>query len=63
MKALLAWLEKKYEQELDIIQQYEGVPISEFELSMPAELIHAEVRRNVYFRVIQKINTMERNGK
>lgn len=60
MKELLAWLERKYEQESDIIQQYEA-HAKENGLRMPAELIHAEVRRNAYFRVMQKINTMERN--
>lgn len=62
MKELLAWLEKKYEQESDIIQQYEE-HAKDNGLPMPTELIHAEVRRNAYFRVIQKINTMERNQK
>ncbi|MDK4282901.1 hypothetical protein [Corynebacterium propinquum] len=60
MKELLAWLERKYEQESDIIQQYE-VHAKDNGLPMPVELIHAEVRRNAYFRVMQKINTMERN--
>lgn len=62
MKALLAWLDKKYAQESDIIQQYEE-HAKDNGLPMPTELIHAEVRRNAYFRVIQKINTMERNQK
>lgn len=62
MKELLAWLEKKYAQESDIILQYEA-HAKDNGLPMPTELIHAEVRRNVYFRVIQKINTMERNQK
>lgn len=60
MKELLDWLEKKYEQESDIIQQYEE-HAKKNGLRMPTELIHAEVRRNAYFRVMQKINTMERN--
>ena len=30
-------------------------------MSIPPELTHAEVRLNAYFRVMQKINTMERN--
>ncbi|MDK8577233.1 hypothetical protein QP905_02595 [Corynebacterium pseudodiphtheriticum] len=60
MKELLAWLEKKYEQESGIIQQYEE-HAKKNGLRMPTELIHAEVRLNAYFRVIQKINTMERN--
>ncbi|MDC7087823.1 hypothetical protein [Corynebacterium pseudodiphtheriticum] len=60
MKELLAWLDKKYAQESDIIQQYEE-HANENGLPYPTELIHAEVRRNAYFRVIQKINTMERN--
>lgn len=60
MKALLAWLEKKYEAESEIIEQYEE-HAKDNGLPMPTELIHAEVRRNAYFRVIQKINTMERN--
>ncbi|MDK8578313.1 hypothetical protein QP905_08130 [Corynebacterium pseudodiphtheriticum] len=60
MKELLSWLDKKYAQESDIIQQYEE-HAKDNGLRMPAELIHAEVRRNAYFRVIQKINTMERN--
>lgn len=62
MKELLAWLDKKYAQESDIIQQYEA-HAKDNGLPMPTELIHAEVRRNAYFRVIQKINTMERNQK
>lgn len=62
MNELLVWLEKKYEQESSIIQQYEA-HAKDNGLPMPAELIHAEVRRNAYFRVIQKINTMERNEK
>lgn len=60
MNELLEWLEKKFEQESDIIQQYEE-HAKENGLPYPTELIHAEVRRNTYFRVIQKINTMERN--
>lgn len=60
MKELLSWLEKKYAQESDIIFQYEE-HAKENGLPYPTELIHAEVRRNAYFRVIQKINTMERN--
>lgn len=60
MNELLAWLEKKYEQESHIILQYEE-HAKDNGLPMPTELIHAEVRRNAYFRVIQKINTMERN--
>lgn len=60
MKEILAWLEKKFEQESSIIQQYEE-HAKDNGLPMPVELIHAEVRRNAYFRVIQKINTMERN--
>lgn len=60
MKELLDWLEKKYEQELDIIQQYEE-HANENGLPYPTELIHAEVRRTAYFRVIQEINTMERD--
>ena len=60
MKELLAWLDKKYAQESDIIQQYEE-HANENGLPYPTELIHAEVRRNAYFRVMQKINTMERN--
>ena len=60
MKELLAWLERKYEQESDIIFQYEA-HAKENGLPYPTELIHAEVRRNAYFRVIQEINTMERN--
>ncbi|MDC7086702.1 hypothetical protein PQG67_07035 [Corynebacterium pseudodiphtheriticum] len=59
MKEILAWLDKKYAQESDIIQQYEE-HAKDNGLPMPTELIHAEVRRNAYFRVIQKINTMER---
>lgn len=59
MKELLAWLEKKYEQESDIIQQYEE-HAKDNGLRMPTELIHAEVRRSAYFRVMQEINTMER---
>lgn len=62
MNELLAWLEKKYEQESSIIQQYEE-HAKAHGLPMPTELIHAEVRRNAYFRVMQKINTMERNQK
>lgn len=62
MKELLAWLDKKYAQESDIIQQYEE-HANENGLPYPTELIHAEVRRTAYFRVIQKINTMERNQK
>lgn len=60
MNELLAWLEKKYEQESDIIFQYEE-HAKKNGLPYPTELFHAEVRRNAYFRVIQKINTMERN--
>lgn len=60
MNELLAWLEKEFEQESGIIQQYEE-HANENGLRMPSELIHAEVRRNAYFRVMQKINTMERN--
>lgn len=60
MKELLSWLDKKYAQESDIIQQYEE-HAKDNGLRMPVELIHAKVRRNAYFRVIQKINTMERN--
>lgn len=59
MNELLAWLEKKYEQESSIIEQYEE-HAKDNGLPMPTELIHAEVRRNAYFRVMQKINTMER---
>ncbi|MDK4244105.1 hypothetical protein QPX10_10550 [Corynebacterium pseudodiphtheriticum] len=59
MNELLAWLEKKYAQESDIIQQYEE-HANENGLPYPTELIHAEVRRNAYFRVMQEINTMER---
>nr|DAU74262.1 MAG TPA: hypothetical protein [Caudoviricetes sp.] len=62
MNELLAWLGRKYEQESDIIQQYEE-HANENGLPYPTELIHAEVRRNAYFRVMQKINTMERNQK
>lgn len=62
MNELLGWLEKKYKQESGIILQYEE-HAKAHGLPMPVELIHAEVRRNVYFRVIQKINTMERNHK
>ncbi|MDK4286957.1 hypothetical protein [Corynebacterium pseudodiphtheriticum] len=62
MKELLAWLGRKYEQESDIIQQYEE-HAKDNGLPYPTELIHAEVRRNAYFRVIQKINTMKRNQK
>ena len=62
MKELLAWLDKKYAQESDIIQQYEA-HANKNGLPYPTELIHAEVRRNAYFRVMQKINTMERNRK
>lgn len=62
MKELLAWLDKKYAQESDIIQQYEE-HAKENGLPYPTELIHAEVRRNAYFRVMQQINTMERNQK
>lgn len=62
MNELLAWLEKKYEQEDHIIYECEGYAKAHG-LPMPTELIHAEVRRNAYFRVIQKINTMERNQK
>lgn len=62
MKDLLAWLEKKYEQESDIIQQYEE-HAKKNGLPYPTELIHAEVRRNAYFRVMQKINIMKRNQK
>lgn len=60
MKELLSWLERKFEQESDIIQQYEE-HANENGLPYPTELIHAEVRRNAYFRVMQKIKTMERN--
>lgn len=60
MNELLAWLEKKYAQESDIIQQYEE-HAKDNGLPYPTELIHAEVRRNAYFRVIQEINTMERD--
>lgn len=62
MKELLAWLKKEYEKESEIIQQHEeyakdnGLPI-------PAGLTYVKVKRNAYFRVIQKINTMERNQK
>ena len=62
MKELLSWLDKKYAQESDIIQQYEE-HANENGLPYPTELIHAEVRRNAYFRVMQQINTMERNQK
>lgn len=62
MKELLAWLDKKYAQESDIIQQYEA-HANKNGLPYPTELIHAEVRRTAYFRVMQKINTMERNQK
>ena len=62
MNELLVWLEKKFEQESDIIQQYEE-RAKENGLPYPTELIHAEIRRNTYFRVMQKINTMERNQK
>lgn len=62
MNELLAWLDKKYAQESDIIQQYEE-HAKKNGLPYPTELIHAEVRRNAYFRVMQKINTMERNQK
>lgn len=62
MKELLAWLERKFEQESDIIFQYEK-HAKENGLPYPTELIHAEVRRNAYFRVIQEINTMKRNQK
>lgn len=60
MNELLGWLEKKYKQESGIIQQYEA-HAKDNGLPMPVELIHAEVRRNTYYRVMQKINTMERN--
>lgn len=60
MNELLAWLEKKYEAESEIIEQYIN-HMRENRMSIPPELIHAEVRLNAYFRVMQKINTMERN--
>lgn len=60
MKELLDWLEKKYQYESDLIEQYIA-HTREHHLSIPTELIHAEVRLNAYYRVIQKIKTMERN--
>lgn len=62
MNELLAWLEKEFEQESDIIQQYEE-HAKDNGLPYPTELIHAEVRLNAYYRVMQKIKTMERNQK
>lgn len=62
MNELLAWLEKKYEYESDLIEQYVS-HMRENRMSIPPELTHAEVRLNAYYRVMQKIKTMERNQK
>lgn len=62
MKELLDWLEKRYEAESEIIETYLN-HVRENRMSIPTEVMHAEVRLNAYYRVMQKIKTMQRNEK